>query len=209
LALAVPLSRFTSRVGGGSAFFVRPMRQLLLLCLVLIFLTGCLHRARDDSFHALHVSIVQKFAGVCNCGPIIKSNLVASNEIFFGPYFEVVPKGSPCEIIVCEYPYFSKVEWDKRFAKGTNQLNEFIASAKSGGDPEFSPFSKEWFQLPGWSYERTGVAVELRPANIYTGVDVELRPPHISPEYGDISEKDKEQAYHIYQQILGLLTPYE
>jgi hypothetical protein len=24
LALSVPLSRFTSRVGGGSAFFVRP-----------------------------------------------------------------------------------------------------------------------------------------------------------------------------------------
>src|ERR1017187_858543 len=26
LALAVPLSRFTSRVGGGSAFYVRPLR---------------------------------------------------------------------------------------------------------------------------------------------------------------------------------------
>jgi hypothetical protein len=25
LALAVPLSRFTSQVGGGSAFFVRPL----------------------------------------------------------------------------------------------------------------------------------------------------------------------------------------
>ena len=25
LALSVPLSRFTSRVGGGSAFFVRPL----------------------------------------------------------------------------------------------------------------------------------------------------------------------------------------
>jgi hypothetical protein len=28
LALAVPLSRFTSRVGGGSAFFVRPIRAM-------------------------------------------------------------------------------------------------------------------------------------------------------------------------------------
>jgi len=29
LALAVPLSRFTSRVGGGSAFFVRPLHTLM------------------------------------------------------------------------------------------------------------------------------------------------------------------------------------
>jgi hypothetical protein len=28
LALAVPLSRFTSRVGGGSAFFVRPLGRV-------------------------------------------------------------------------------------------------------------------------------------------------------------------------------------
>ena len=30
LALAVPLSRFTSRVGGGSAFYVRPRDGLRL-----------------------------------------------------------------------------------------------------------------------------------------------------------------------------------
>ena len=29
MALAVPLSRFTSRVGGGSAFFVRPLRHAM------------------------------------------------------------------------------------------------------------------------------------------------------------------------------------
>jgi hypothetical protein len=29
LALAVPLSRFTSRVGGGSAFFVRPLTPIV------------------------------------------------------------------------------------------------------------------------------------------------------------------------------------
>jgi len=28
LALAVPLSRFTSQVGGGSAFYVRPLPRL-------------------------------------------------------------------------------------------------------------------------------------------------------------------------------------
>ena len=30
MALSVPLSRFTSRVGGGSAFFVRPLRTTLI-----------------------------------------------------------------------------------------------------------------------------------------------------------------------------------
>ena len=29
MALSVPLSRFTSRVGGGSAFFVRPLRTMM------------------------------------------------------------------------------------------------------------------------------------------------------------------------------------
>ena len=29
MALAVPLSRFTQRVGGGSAFFVRPLRTFM------------------------------------------------------------------------------------------------------------------------------------------------------------------------------------
>jgi hypothetical protein len=44
LALSVPLSRFTSQVGGGSAFFVRPSRGTMLtkrtFSLLLIFL-GC------------------------------------------------------------------------------------------------------------------------------------------------------------------------
>ena len=33
MALAVPLSRFTSRVGGGSAFFVRPLRDFMRVML--------------------------------------------------------------------------------------------------------------------------------------------------------------------------------
>src|ERR1035441_1842685 len=40
LALAVPLSRFTSRVGGGSAFFVRhhlrAMKTLITVCSLII-----------------------------------------------------------------------------------------------------------------------------------------------------------------------------
>jgi hypothetical protein len=35
LALVVPLSRFTSRVGGGSAFFVRPHDTLMRLALII------------------------------------------------------------------------------------------------------------------------------------------------------------------------------
>ena len=44
MALAVPLSRFTSRVGGGSAFFVRRhfMRYLFLICFgSAVLATGC------------------------------------------------------------------------------------------------------------------------------------------------------------------------
>ena len=40
MALAVPLSRFTSRVGGGSAFYVRRMRFYHLL-LAIVLLSGC------------------------------------------------------------------------------------------------------------------------------------------------------------------------
>ena len=32
MALSVPLSRFTSRVGGGSAFFVRPRETFEIFC---------------------------------------------------------------------------------------------------------------------------------------------------------------------------------
>jgi hypothetical protein len=54
LALAVPLSRFTSRVGGGSAFFVRRIMRVLLICALvvvgipaLIYLLWFVHRALD------------------------------------------------------------------------------------------------------------------------------------------------------------------
>jgi hypothetical protein len=41
LALAVPLSRFTPLVGGGSAFFVRPLpRYLILTKLVWLAMIG-------------------------------------------------------------------------------------------------------------------------------------------------------------------------
>jgi PBP1b-binding outer membrane lipoprotein LpoB len=45
LALTVPLSRFTSRVGGGSAFYVRHqhtiMKFTLLVLTLCLFLAGC------------------------------------------------------------------------------------------------------------------------------------------------------------------------
>ena len=43
MALAVPLSRFTSRVGGGSAFYVRPLKRMTRLFIILLFglLVGC------------------------------------------------------------------------------------------------------------------------------------------------------------------------
>jgi hypothetical protein len=41
LALAVPLSRFTPRVGGGSAFFVRRHYTFMNIRAFLLFLAGC------------------------------------------------------------------------------------------------------------------------------------------------------------------------
>ena len=41
MALAVPLSRFTSRVGGGSAFFVRRIMRSILLSIICALLVGC------------------------------------------------------------------------------------------------------------------------------------------------------------------------
>ena len=41
MALAVPLSRFTPRVGGGSAFFVRLIMRSIYLSIFAALLTGC------------------------------------------------------------------------------------------------------------------------------------------------------------------------
>jgi hypothetical protein len=48
LALSVPLSRFTSRVGAGSAFYVRPLAHIamknalmIVLCSAVILVSGC------------------------------------------------------------------------------------------------------------------------------------------------------------------------
>jgi hypothetical protein len=43
MALSVPLSRFTSPVGGGSAFFVRPiiMRTTIVTLVLVAFVIGC------------------------------------------------------------------------------------------------------------------------------------------------------------------------
>ena len=41
MALSVPLSRFTSRVGGGSAFFVRLLMRLIFFTIIATLLVGC------------------------------------------------------------------------------------------------------------------------------------------------------------------------
>jgi hypothetical protein len=41
LARSVPLSRFTSQVGGGSAFFVRLLMRLILFTIIATLLVGC------------------------------------------------------------------------------------------------------------------------------------------------------------------------
>jgi hypothetical protein len=51
LALAVPLSRFTSRVGGGSAFFVRHHYTLMKIIplLTLVFLLTACNKTQSDT----------------------------------------------------------------------------------------------------------------------------------------------------------------
>ena len=59
MALAVPLSRFTSRVGGGSAFFVRLLDYMPALILILVSafafggIVGWFARARPTVFICL------------------------------------------------------------------------------------------------------------------------------------------------------------
>ena len=65
LALSVPLSRFTSRVGGGSAFYVRPLDTLhtmkkhisLLLVAVISLMLGCSKAPHDTNNAVGHDSL--------------------------------------------------------------------------------------------------------------------------------------------------------
>ena len=55
LALAVPLSRFASQVGGGSAFYVRPtraMRYFITLILLFAVCAGCRSRPTAADWRA-------------------------------------------------------------------------------------------------------------------------------------------------------------
>jgi hypothetical protein len=63
LALSVPLSRFTPRVGGGSAFFVRPLTLFLILTeLIWLAMIG----SRSISMSKLPiVRMVLARAGLC------------------------------------------------------------------------------------------------------------------------------------------------
>jgi hypothetical protein len=73
LARSVPLSRFTSRVGGGSAFFVRRPMRTSHISLVLVFCLlcfGCAHRFTGDfSFkNSSTVGLWVEVSGLSNGG---------------------------------------------------------------------------------------------------------------------------------------------
>ena len=60
MALAVPLSRFTSRVGGGSASFVRrhpTIVRFISLILAVGFLAGCAANLRDQLLQLCHTGM--------------------------------------------------------------------------------------------------------------------------------------------------------
>ena len=83
MALAVPLSRLTSRVGGGSAFFVRHlMRTSILIMAVLLtalMIAACASRNQSQRLSA-DESLRRKLVGEWQATLAISTNEVASSK---------------------------------------------------------------------------------------------------------------------------------
>ena len=141
--------------------------------LVLTLVTGCVsNRLQDESFQSLHGLVEQKFVGMCDCGP------VTNNEEVFFRFFDVVPTNSVYRIRVFEYPYYSGPEWKKKFDHGADQFHKGISAT-------------DLALMPSWSYEKTGVELDMQP--------------HITPSGND---PDWSQANHVFHEIVGLLKQY-
>ena len=81
MALAVPLSRFTSRVGGGSAFYVRPLMRTTVI--IIAFIVASL---------AAHAQLATTF--------IISSNDVVQSSIWYGH-----PRTGTNSIVVVKFAF--------------------------------------------------------------------------------------------------------
>ena len=162
---------------------------------------GCASiRTREDSFASLHRLVKQTLADSADCGPII------TNEIVGGRYFEVTPQPSGLRITVFERQFFTQKEWERRYASGWNLISEFIEmtmtnhptatnhSIDAKAAEQFSGATNLFgvFDLPGWSYQSTGVDVSVQEVDeVYPGL-----------------QEDVAEAQKRYKEIVKLLKRY-
>jgi hypothetical protein len=179
-----------------------PMGKIVLICLVSLLAAGCRSpQAHQDSFVSLQNLIANKLAGDADCGPIV------TNEVAGGRYFVVSPRPNGIPIDVVEKPYISQKEWDRRNAAETNAIANFMEFFKTNPPIDFSrpldqktkkkllglPNLLDLPDLPGWSYQKTGVDVYIEDRDVaYPGI-----------------EEDEAQSKRRYREIVQQLKPYD
>jgi hypothetical protein len=124
LALAVPLSRFTSRVGGGSAFYVRRMKKTLTILAVLAL------AVMFGAFVVYSVVSVLPRHGTAACVSDLQQAVYAQAGPRIGSTFT--------NSLVQKFPFDGPVDWKLIFFKDTalflsgrvdtNGLHQFISS---------------------------------------------------------------------------------
>jgi hypothetical protein len=167
-----------------------------------LLMTGCFStRSNHDSFVSLQSLVKQKLAATCDCGPIC-----TNTEVPIGRFFEVTPRDSGCRIIVWEKEFFTRKVWNRQHSIITNLQEKFTMAtvtmtlaARTNGAIDTNAL-KHLFagmtnlpDLPDWSYERTGVDVDVQCSEAaYPGL-----------------ERDSEVAQQYADEITSLLNPYQ
>jgi hypothetical protein len=90
LALSVPLSRFTSQVGGGSAFYVRLLPTHHMKTIRIILVLAFLLVTASTSFALIQVETISKERAK-ELGATISAKMVGTNQV--GVWLEFAPKG--------------------------------------------------------------------------------------------------------------------
>jgi len=177
------------------------MKTFAAICSVCLFVIGCvLDRTHQDSFASLHGLAKRTLADSCDCGPIV------TNEVVGGRYFEVKPQPRGLPVTVSERQYFSRAEWERRYASGTNLMAQFMDTARIINSTDTNhPIAAKTverligltiafglFELPEWHYEKIGVDVSVQEVDVvYPGLD-----------------QDEAEAQKRYRQIVRLLKAY-
>ena len=177
------------------------MRTLVALCGLVLVMAGCASvRTREDSFTSLQSLVKRTLASSSDCGAIV------TNEIVGGRYFEVKPQPRGLRITVSERQFFSQKEWERRYASGTNLMSQLMEMAMTNHLTDANhPIDAKTAELlsgvtnlfglsdlPGWSYQNTGVDVRMEEVDeVYPGL-----------------QEDDEEAQKRYKEIVKLLERY-